>query len=151
MLKSIKKEIKMRKSYLNGAKISSIYFGGGPPSILNKGEIKSLINTIYSNFKIDTDAFYADGQIVHFQNTLGFRIGVEVEYVFPINKNKLWFFMLLGGVGGLVRISTEMLLALVLGMPDAFFLIYLPYIISQILFGIASGFITKSIINTTEE
>jgi hypothetical protein len=69
----------------------------------------------------------------------------------PINKNKLWFFMLLGGVGGLVRISTEMLLALVLGMPDAFFLIYLPYIISQILFGIASGFITKSIINTTEE
>ena len=56
MLKSIKKEIKMRKSYLNGAKISSIYFGGGTPSILNKGEIKSLINTIYSNFKIDTDA-----------------------------------------------------------------------------------------------
>ena len=41
-----------------------------------------------NNFKIDTDAFYADGQIVHFQNTLGFRLGVEVEYVFPINKNK---------------------------------------------------------------
>ena len=56
MLKSIKKEIIMRQSYLNGAKISSIYFGGGTPSILNKREIKKLIQTIYNNFKIDTDA-----------------------------------------------------------------------------------------------
>jgi len=56
MLKSIKKEILMRQSYLNDAKISSIYFGGGTPSILNKGEIQSLIHTIYNNFKIDTDA-----------------------------------------------------------------------------------------------
>ena len=55
MLKSIKKEIKMRKSYLDGSKISSIYFGGGTPSILDKGEIKSLINTIYNNFKINPD------------------------------------------------------------------------------------------------
>jgi len=56
MLKSIKKEILMRQSYLNGAKISSIYFGGGTPSILNKGEIQSLIYTIHNNFKIDIDA-----------------------------------------------------------------------------------------------
>jgi len=56
MLKSIKKEIKMRQSYLNGAEISSIYFGGGTPSILNKEEIKSLIHTMYNNFKIDSDA-----------------------------------------------------------------------------------------------
>ncbi len=56
MLKSIEKEIKMRKTYLNGAEISSVYFGGGTPSILNKGEIQSLIHTIYNNFKIHTDA-----------------------------------------------------------------------------------------------
>ena len=56
MLQSIKKEIKMRQTYLNNAKINSIYFGGGTPSILNKIEIKSLINTLYNNFKIDTDA-----------------------------------------------------------------------------------------------
>jgi oxygen-independent coproporphyrinogen-3 oxidase len=56
MLKSIKKEITLRNNYLNNAKVSSIYFGGGTPSILNKGEIKSLINTIYNNFKIDADA-----------------------------------------------------------------------------------------------
>ena len=56
MLKSIKKEIKIRHSYLNANKISSIYFGGGTPSILDKVEITSLINTIYNNFTIDTDA-----------------------------------------------------------------------------------------------
>ena len=56
MLKSIKKEIKLRQSYLNGASISSIYFGGGTPSILNKEEIKSLIHTLYDNFRIDHDA-----------------------------------------------------------------------------------------------
>jgi len=55
MLKSIKKEIKMRQSYLNDAKVSSIYFGGGTPSILDKEEIKSIIHTIYNYFKIDTD------------------------------------------------------------------------------------------------
>ena len=56
MLKSIKKEIKLRQSYLIGNSISSIYFGGGTPSILNKEEIKSVINTIYNNFRIDPDA-----------------------------------------------------------------------------------------------
>ena len=56
MLKSIKKEITIRKAYLNDAKINSIYFGGGTPSILNKEEIRSLINTLYNNFKIDNSA-----------------------------------------------------------------------------------------------
>ena len=56
MLKSMKKEISMRQAYLNDTKINSIYFGGGTPSILNKREIKSLISTLYNNFKIDTDA-----------------------------------------------------------------------------------------------
>lgn len=63
---------------------------------LTYNEEKSEGNFLFSirpgltlnNFKIDTDAFYADGQIVHFQNTLGFRLGIEVEYVFQINKNK---------------------------------------------------------------
>ncbi len=41
-----------------------------------------------NNFHISSDAYYADGEIVDFKNMLGFRLGVEVEYVFPINKNK---------------------------------------------------------------
>ena len=56
MLKSIKKEIKMRQSYLNNATISSIYFGGGTPSILKKQEIKSIISTIYRFFNINENA-----------------------------------------------------------------------------------------------
>ncbi|HIK62439.1 MAG TPA: radical SAM family heme chaperone HemW [Flavobacteriales bacterium] len=56
MLKSIKKEIEMRQSYLNDATISSIYFGGGTPSILKKQEIKSIISTIYRLFNIDENA-----------------------------------------------------------------------------------------------
>ena len=56
MLKSIKKEIEMRQDYLNGTTISSIYFGGGTPSILNKEEINRLVNTVYSHFTIDPDA-----------------------------------------------------------------------------------------------
>ena len=54
--------------------------------------------------------------------------------------------MVLGGIGGLIRISTEMLILLVLGMPEAFYIIYFPYVIAQVAFGIASGFITKSIL-----
>ena len=56
MLKSIKKEIAMRQAYLNDETISSIYFGGGTPSILSKAEIDSLITTISSYFTIATDA-----------------------------------------------------------------------------------------------
>jgi len=56
MLKSIKKEIEMRQSYLNDATISSIYFGGGTPSILKKEEIKSIISTIYRLFNINENA-----------------------------------------------------------------------------------------------
>ena len=56
MLKSIKKEIEMRQPYLNGSTIRSIYFGGGTPSILNKKELNSLVNTVYRHFTIDTDA-----------------------------------------------------------------------------------------------
>ena len=56
MLKSIKKEIEMRQPYLNDTTISSIYFGGGTPSILNKEELNSLVNTVYRHFTIDTDA-----------------------------------------------------------------------------------------------
>lgn len=70
----------------------------------------------------------------------------DVLLKLPVNKNKLWFLMVLGGIGGLIRISTEMLILLVLGMPEAFYIIYFPYVIAQVAFGIASGFITKSIL-----
>lgn len=65
----------------------------------------------------------------------------------PVRKNNIWFLMFLGGIGGLVRISTEVAILLVLGMPEAFYIIYFPYVIAQVAFGIASGLISKSILN----
>ncbi len=56
MLKSIKQELKLRKSYLNGEVIHSIYFGGGTPSILNAKEIYSLLEKINKYFTIDSNA-----------------------------------------------------------------------------------------------
>ncbi len=75
---------------------------------------------------------------------LGFIL--DLLFKIPVNKSRLWFLMLAGGIGGLVRISSEVLLAVILGMPNTFFLVLLPYIISQVAFGAASGFITKPLI-----
>ena len=56
MLKSIIKEIKLRKNYLTDQLVNSIYFGGGTPSRLEAKEIKSLLNNIYSCYKINKSA-----------------------------------------------------------------------------------------------
>ena len=55
MIECIIKEIETRVAYLNKKTISSIYFGGGTPSILNKKEVQSILNTIYANFKVAED------------------------------------------------------------------------------------------------
>ena len=46
MINSLKKEIELRKHYLNNNTIETIYFGGGTPSILTESEISLLIKTI---------------------------------------------------------------------------------------------------------
>lgn len=75
---------------------------------------------------------------------LGFVL--DLLLMLPIKKTNLIYLMFIGGMGGFVRISTELILAYILGMPNTFYLIYLPYIISQVAFGAASGFITRSIL-----
>jgi oxygen-independent coproporphyrinogen-3 oxidase len=56
MLKSMLKEISERRDYLNGQKISSIYFGGGTPSILSTLEINTFIKAIYKFYSVNKDA-----------------------------------------------------------------------------------------------
>ena len=56
MLKSMHTEITERKGYLNNKKISSIYFGGGTPSILSISEIKTLLNSLYKIHRINKNA-----------------------------------------------------------------------------------------------
>jgi oxygen-independent coproporphyrinogen-3 oxidase len=49
-------ELELRQSYLKNKTVKTIYFGGGTPSILNKIEIKSILNKIYKTFKIYKNA-----------------------------------------------------------------------------------------------
>ena len=53
---AMKKELLLRKDYLSGNPISSIYFGGGTPSVLSYNEIELLLRTIYDNYKVDENA-----------------------------------------------------------------------------------------------
>lgn len=53
MIDAICAEIIQRKSYINKESISSIYFGGGTPSILTETEINQLLSTIRDHFSIE--------------------------------------------------------------------------------------------------
>ena len=53
MISCIKKELISRKNYLkSSSRIKTIYFGGGTPSILTKYDIKTILKTIYDNYKV---------------------------------------------------------------------------------------------------
>ena len=56
LIKSIIKEIELRKNYLKNLSINTVYFGGGTPSVLEKEEIKKILNQIYKVFNINNDA-----------------------------------------------------------------------------------------------
>ena len=56
MLVALKKEIVLRKDYLQDQQIETIYFGGGTPSLLDVSEIESLLETITKNFKVNPEA-----------------------------------------------------------------------------------------------
>lgn len=50
------KEMVLRKDYLNGEKIETIYFGGGTPSQLNRDDFDQIFAEIFKNFEISEDA-----------------------------------------------------------------------------------------------
>lgn len=55
MVKAIDKELKLQKDYLTGESISSIYFGGGTPSLLNETELSLIFETVHTHFNIISD------------------------------------------------------------------------------------------------
>ena len=56
MVASLIQEIELQHDYLSDKRISTIYFGGGTPSILSAKEIEDLINTIAKHFDLSADA-----------------------------------------------------------------------------------------------
>lgn len=56
MLLAMKNELNIRSSYLEDKKISSIYFGGGTPSILEADELSQLIDEVGKHFEITDQA-----------------------------------------------------------------------------------------------
>lgn len=55
-LNALKKEIGLQKNYLKSESISTIYFGGGTPSLLSKTELLEIFDCLKKNFQINTDA-----------------------------------------------------------------------------------------------
>ncbi|MBL0137558.1 MAG: radical SAM family heme chaperone HemW [Bacteroidetes bacterium] len=56
MLEAMRKEIGLRSDYLGTNQLSTIYFGGGTPSLLTGDELKGIFETINRNFSVDSDA-----------------------------------------------------------------------------------------------
>lgn len=55
MITAMKQELIERKDYLSGETISTIYFGGGTPSLLTHEELKLLVDTIYANYPVASE------------------------------------------------------------------------------------------------
>jgi oxygen-independent coproporphyrinogen-3 oxidase len=49
-------EIVLQKDYLQNENISTIYFGGGTPSLLNNSDLKNIFENVFSTFKIEENA-----------------------------------------------------------------------------------------------
>lgn len=55
MLKSILREIELRKDFFDNNILDSIYFGGGTPSVLTVREIKQIIDLIKIHYRLKPD------------------------------------------------------------------------------------------------
>lgn len=56
LVEMLRKEMELRVDYLPGRRLSTIYFGGGTPSLLNERELNGLFDTIYRLFSVDSRA-----------------------------------------------------------------------------------------------
>lgn len=54
-IEAIVKEAVMRKWYLENETVSTIYIGGGTPSLLSVDQITLILEALHNNFKIDRD------------------------------------------------------------------------------------------------
>jgi oxygen-independent coproporphyrinogen-3 oxidase len=52
LIQAIAHELVLQKNYLQGEEITSIYFGGGSPSLLSQKELELVFQTIYNNYSV---------------------------------------------------------------------------------------------------
>lgn len=52
MVDAMMQEISLRKNYLGGPKLNTIYFGGGTPSTLSPDELSAIFKTINKHFEV---------------------------------------------------------------------------------------------------
>lgn len=55
LVKSEIKELVIRRNYLEGEIVNTIYFGGGTPSLLTIGQVTELLDTVKENFTVSPD------------------------------------------------------------------------------------------------
>jgi oxygen-independent coproporphyrinogen-3 oxidase len=53
---AIAREIGLRKDYIKGETINTIYFGGGTPSLLNQQQLNEILQSIHNNFSVSNVA-----------------------------------------------------------------------------------------------
>lgn len=53
MCKAIADELALQANYLQGKQISTIYWGGGTPSLLTEAELRIILDSIHQHFTID--------------------------------------------------------------------------------------------------
>lgn len=56
LIQALIQEIDLQKNYLEGQPLSSIYFGGGTPSLLERTELELIFNQIYKTHQVETNA-----------------------------------------------------------------------------------------------
>lgn len=97
MAKSIATEIASRKDYLQSNKLSTIYFGGGTPSLLNEKELTIIFKALEKNFDlsnikeftIEANPDDISAKSINFYKNLGvtrFSLGVQSFF----NEDLIW-------------------------------------------------------------
>lgn len=56
LVSALNQELTLRRDYLKGATIETIYIGGGTPSLLEESELESILETLNRLYKIAADA-----------------------------------------------------------------------------------------------
>lgn len=55
LLQALATELQLRKDEFKNKQVETIYFGGGTPSLLNKEELKGLLDAVYKNYQVSNN------------------------------------------------------------------------------------------------